>query len=523
MRKTVGGFRFRDLPDWITYANYYCLKDLRYINIRMGEEYCPFCIDKKQFEEEKSFIKRKEYIKEHLDREEMKSYKEVQDITFEVGIEILKKIEKYVETHKNIPNCTNNELVLYVSETIIEALCKYFLRANEQYVPKEGLKYYFYEEYEKYLNFFDQEKHYVYVKERERISSFFSEHKENFRDFVVEKFNTQLLNEDLSVNEKVCEEILTHYIEQYSRQGKQAHIKKIEVRKLFGYHDYDFTMKDGDISIIIGTNGLGKTTIFNILSLLFSSREKHAFNKLFDLPFKSFKVELFNGGFLKLEKQNDEILTTSRREEGFTGDVPEPIKIKRDDKCGIDKFYERMKELFPEIYYKEKRFYFIKTKRLTENQLRGEFRKYFLDNRQTLTALDSEELIKEELLRKFNLWFSSLYYEKDPTKKSCFKDDNELKIKTSNNNILSIDKLSSGEINILTILFEIWFMTKPGAIVFIDEPEISLHIAWQQRLGEIIQEIVKIKKGVQVIMATHSPFVAAGNTDLLVEAELIGD
>ena len=57
----------------------------------------------------------------------------------------------------------------------------------------------------------------------------------------------------------------------------------------------------------------------------------------------------------------------------------------------------------------------------------------------------------------------------------------------------------------------------------IDEPEISLHIAWQQKLGEMIQKITQNKMGVQVIMTTHSPFITAGNTNLLVEAELIGD
>ena len=137
---------------------------------------------------------------------------------------------------------------------------------------------------------------------------------------------------------------------------------------------------------------------------------------------------------------------------------------------------------------------------------------------------DLDVFLDKEKLNKFLIMFSSLYYENDPSKKTLEIDDkNNLVVKTSNNHTLDINDLSSGEQNILAILSKIWWEAEAGAIVLIDEPEISLHIAWQSRLYELIKEIMRIKKGVQIIMATHSPFIAAGNTDLLVEAELLGN
>ena len=139
-----------------------------------------------------------------------------------------------------------------------------------------------------------------------------------------------------------------------------------------------------------------------------------------------------------------------------------------------------------------------------------------------MRAVDNITL--SENISLLNKYFSKLYYVADPSRKTIeLNEEKELIVKTSDAKKLDLSCLSSGEINILAILKEMIFESERDSIILVDEPEISLHIAWQQQLGEIIQDIIKFKKGVQVIMATHSPFIAAGNTDLLVEAELIGD
>ena len=65
-------------------------------------------------------------------------------------------------------------------------------------------------------------------------------------------------------------------------------------------------------------------------------------------------------------------------------------------------------------------------------------------------------------------------------------------------------QLSSGEKQMLVILLTA--LTEDGQpyVLFMDEPEISLHIDWQQKLISIIR---KLNPNVQIILTTHSPAV----------------
>lgn len=56
-----------------------------------------------------------------------------------------------------------------------------------------------------------------------------------------------------------------------------------------------------------------------------------------------------------------------------------------------------------------------------------------------------------------------------------------------------------------------------GAVVLIDEPELSLHPRWQERIVKFYEEIVADEEGypAQILLATHSPFVVHGSPDAL--------
>jgi predicted ATP-dependent endonuclease of OLD family len=53
---------------------------------------------------------------------------------------------------------------------------------------------------------------------------------------------------------------------------------------------------------------------------------------------------------------------------------------------------------------------------------------------------------------------------------------------------------------LLTVLVE----DQQHYVLFIDEPEVSLHIEWQKRLIDLILEL---NPNVQIILTTHSPAV----------------
>lgn len=76
--------------------------------------------------------------------------------------------------------------------------------------------------------------------------------------------------------------------------------------------------------------------------------------------------------------------------------------------------------------------------------------------------------------------------------------------------------LSSGEQHELILLYELLFKARKDWLVLIDEPEMSLHIAWQNKFLEDLQEIVRIT-GIDVVFATHSPNIIGDHWDLTVE------
>jgi len=88
--------------------------------------------------------------------------------------------------------------------------------------------------------------------------------------------------------------------------------------------------------------------------------------------------------------------------------------------------------------------------------------------------------------------------------------------------LIPIEKLSSGEINLLIIFYHILFETKENNLVLIDEPEISLHIDWQfdfiDKLLEI-QEELRETKPLMFLIATHSPQILSDHQDRAIKLE----
>ena len=65
--------------------------------------------------------------------------------------------------------------------------------------------------------------------------------------------------------------------------------------------------------------------------------------------------------------------------------------------------------------------------------------------------------------------------------------------------------LSSGEQNILATGSKLISYARPGSLVVIDEPEVSLNVTWQQRYIELVSQSLEHAPGCHVLIATHSP------------------
>ena len=79
-----------------------------------------------------------------------------------------------------------------------------------------------------------------------------------------------------------------------------------------------------------------------------------------------------------------------------------------------------------------------------------------------------------------------------------------------------LEKLSSGEQHQLILLFDLLFEVTENSLILIDEPELSLHVAWQKTFIESLKRIIALN-AFDVLLATHSPAVVARHFSLSVE------
>lgn len=77
---------------------------------------------------------------------------------------------------------------------------------------------------------------------------------------------------------------------------------------------------------------------------------------------------------------------------------------------------------------------------------------------------------------------------------------------------IALNSLSSGEQHEIILMFDLLFNVKEGALVMIDEPEISLHVVWQMAFIPDVQKIAELA-GFRFVVATHSPQIINNNWD----------
>jgi len=91
----------------------------------------------------------------------------------------------------------------------------------------------------------------------------------------------------------------------------------------------------------------------------------------------------------------------------------------------------------------------------------------------------------------------------EETGKKIVRTENEIRFSQIGETLVPY-QLSSGEKQMLAILLTVLVEDHEPYVLFMDEPEVSLHIEWQKRLIELILEL---NPNVQIILTTHSPAV----------------
>lgn len=124
---------------------------------------------------------------------------------------------------------------------------------------------------------------------------------------------------------------------------------------------------------------------------------------------------------------------------------------------------------------------------------------------------DKFEMLKD-VCEKLKL-FSDIIEKKVFThKKVLFSVDKGLRVQSDDLKWIPLSDLSSGEQNIIIMLYYLVFEYGKNKLLLIDEPEISLHVAWQFQYIDDLERILKLTDG-QAIVATHSPQIIGERWD----------
>jgi len=88
-------------------------------------------------------------------------------------------------------------------------------------------------------------------------------------------------------------------------------------------------------------------------------------------------------------------------------------------------------------------------------------------------------------------------------------------IETKDGAKIPLRLLSSGEQHVVVLTYQLIFGIEKQSLILIDEPEISLHVDWQRKFLDEIDEIRKVLQH-EFIIATHSPQIVGEHTDQMI-------
>ena len=131
--------------------------------------------------------------------------------------------------------------------------------------------------------------------------------------------------------------------------------------------------------------------------------------------------------------------------------------------------------------------------------------------------VEQKLMVFKELATKIEL-FKGIIKQRFLYKNMSISKENGFTFTTPDGKPLSPTDLSFGEQHELVMLYELLFKVQPNSLVLIDEPELSLHIAWQIEFLKDLRAIIKLAN-FDVLLATHSPDLIDDSWDLTVELQ----
>ncbi len=338
-------------------------------------------------------------------------------------------------------------------------------------------------------------------------------------------------------------------------------IRTVGVQGLFNEFSYELSINP-DLTFVHSPNGRGKTVLMHMISSVLKGEVSY----LEDIPFQRMSIGFvddsvlfieFKAGRLTFSVLKNKVMTPISADDlEYLADAlyisPERLTIRKKDGHIVDALEASAQELYATIRLAkdDKGLKNVgKEERTERNDSELEFwckdlkakldfikdagfepempsgirfppsRFDIMENRESCEDLAYS--VSEYVDRSYQLAESIIVY-KDiinsifMNKSIDVTDNGRLIVAMNNGTTLPLNKLSSGEKQLLLIFYQMLFHSKTGSIILLDEPEISLHVTWQQVLGDYFSDICRVRQ-IQMIVATHSPQVIHDRWDYATE------
>lgn len=298
-------------------------------------------------------------------------------------------------------------------------------------------------------------------------------------------------------------------------------IEKVHIKNVKGIKDLELSFKKDDkildLIVLAGVNGSGKTTILEAMKDFFNNRNID-FN---DIEKSNIYLEIFFEDFEKNKIEEAEKSSDNYKHAlwDFFGTLQNYNLYRKNSNDYYRNQIAKRFDIPPKMIYVpaenkfeeiqtysttlSKEYEFINT--INSNVIR-DIPSYIATRRNYLATVEENLTMKEvtnKVVNEINDIFNIL--ELDVKLKGFSKDEKTLPIfENSAGEEFDINDLSSGEKQLFLRTLSIKMLEPKNSIILIDEPELSLHPKWQQRIVEVYKNIGENN---QIILATHSPHI----------------